>query len=284
MACPFTFDFTANEETSPGIQIVGMSATLPNLDMLAKWLSADLYFTDHRPVPLTEMVKVGSTLYDANMEKIREITAGTVKGDEEHVIPLCKETIVDGHSVLVFCPTKNWCEKLAETIAKHFAEIGNLAIQEGNNCNIQGGGFVKVSALVTFDYAALREVIEQLKRTQVGLDSMLSRMVPHGVAFHHAGLTFDERDIIEGAFRQGSIRVLVATSTLSSGGATSQSFVLNVNALVRRYKLFFGFKNLLHYIFSFMWYCLSYCPIQKVIQSRKYVDKTLACGYSNESY
>lgn len=31
------------------------------------------------------------------------------------------------------------------------------------------------------------------------------------------GLTFDERDIVEGAFRQGLIRVLVATSTLSSG-------------------------------------------------------------------
>lgn len=32
-----------------------------------------------------------------------------------------------------------------------------------------------------------------------------------------SGLTFDERDIIEGAFRQGLIRVLAATSTLSSG-------------------------------------------------------------------
>lgn len=31
------------------------------------------------------------------------------------------------------------------------------------------------------------------------------------------GLTFDERDILEGAFRQGFIRVLIATSTLSSG-------------------------------------------------------------------
>lgn len=32
-----------------------------------------------------------------------------------------------------------------------------------------------------------------------------------------SGLTFDERDVIEGAFRQGLIRVLAATSTLSSG-------------------------------------------------------------------
>lgn len=30
-------------------------------------------------------------------------------------------------------------------------------------------------------------------------------------------MTFDERDILEGAFRQGYIRVLAATSTLSSG-------------------------------------------------------------------
>jgi DNA polymerase theta len=31
------------------------------------------------------------------------------------------------------------------------------------------------------------------------------------------GLTLDERDIIEGSFKQGVLRVLVATSTLSSG-------------------------------------------------------------------
>lgn len=194
-----------------------MSATLPNLDMLAKWLSADLYFTDHRPVPLTEMIKIGSTLFDGNLTKIREISGGTVAGDEDHVIPLCKETITEGHSVLVFCPTKNWCEKLAESIARHFAEIGSLGLQEDRNGKDQGEGFVKASALIRFDYVALKEVIEQLKRTQVGLDSVLSRLVPHAVAFHHAGLTFDERDIIEGAFRQGSVRVLVATSTLSSG-------------------------------------------------------------------
>lgn len=35
--------------------------------------------------------------------------------------------------------------------------------------------------------------------------------------FASVGLTFDERDVLEGAFRQGVVRVLAATSTLSSG-------------------------------------------------------------------
>lgn len=58
---------------------------------------------------------------------------------------------------------------------------------------------------------------EQLKRCPAGLDAVLSLTVPFGVAFHHAGLTFDERDIIEGAYRLGRVKVLVATTTLSSG-------------------------------------------------------------------
>lgn len=52
---------------------------------------------------------------------------------------------------------------------------------------------------------------------KIGLDSVLERTISYSVAFHHAGLTFDERDIIESAFCRSAIRVIVATSTLSSG-------------------------------------------------------------------
>ena len=118
--------FRSIATTSNPVQIIGMSATLPNLDILARWLDADLFKTEFRPVPLTEMVKIGSDIYDSNLTKLRSLNLGqTFKNDEDHIIPLCLETIKDGCSVLIFCPTKNWCEKLADSIAREFYSLKN---------------------------------------------------------------------------------------------------------------------------------------------------------------
>ena len=38
-----------------------------------------------------------------------------------------------------------------------------------------------------FNRDSLSDTMEQLKRTPVGLDMMLGRVVPYGIAFHHAG-------------------------------------------------------------------------------------------------
>ncbi|MEJ1283198.1 polymerase (DNA directed) theta [Cricetulus griseus] len=191
------------------VQIVGMSATLPNLQLVASWLDAELYHTDFRPVPLLESIKIGNSIYDSSMKLVRELQPVLqVKGDEDHIVSLCYETVCDNHSVLLFCPSKKWCEKVADIIAREFY-----------NLHHQPERLVKPSEFppVNLDQKSLLEVMDQLKRSPSGLDSVLKNTVPWGVAFHHAGLTFEERDIIEGAFRQGLIRVLAATSTLSSG-------------------------------------------------------------------
>ncbi|XP_061049137.1 DNA polymerase theta [Eubalaena glacialis] len=194
---------------SNAVQIVGMSATLPNLELVASWLNAELYHTDFRPVPLLESVKIGNSIYDSSLKPVREFQPMLqVKGDEDHVVSLCYETIRDNHSVLLFCPSKKWCEKLADIIAHAFYSLHH-----------QAEGLVRSSELppVILEQKGLLEVMDQLKHLPSGLDSVLQKTVPWGVAFHHAGLTFEERDILEGAFRQGQIRVLAATSTLSSG-------------------------------------------------------------------
>ncbi|KAL7853880.1 hypothetical protein AOLI_G00207240 [Acnodon oligacanthus] len=197
----------AGESSTDSVQIVGMSATLPNLDLLACWLNADLYHTDYRPVPLMEWVKIGTKIYDGSMNLVRPFTpALPVKGDDDHIVSLCFETVQAGHSALLFCPSKNWCEKLADSIAREFYNLHHQEKQ--SDSGVQS---------VSLNQEGLQEVVAQLKRSPAGLDQVLQRTVPWGVAFHHAGLTFDERDILEGAFRQGYIRVLVATSTLSSG-------------------------------------------------------------------
>ncbi|XP_051240600.1 DNA polymerase theta [Dicentrarchus labrax] len=192
---------------SEGVQIIGMSATLPNLSLLAKWLGAELYQTDYRPVPLQEHLKVGCSIYDKSLSVVRQFTpALSIKGDDDHIVSLCYETVREGRSVLLFCPSKNWCEKLADSIAREFYNLRHAGHQDEAE-----------PQPVSLDQEGLVDVVAQLRRTPAGLDPILHRTVPWGVAFHHAGLTFDERDVLEGAFRQSTVRVLAATSTLSSG-------------------------------------------------------------------
>ncbi|XP_029175852.1 DNA polymerase theta [Nylanderia fulva] len=188
------------------IQLIGMSATLPNLVLLAKWLNAELYNTEFRPIPLNEYCKIGDSIYDNKLNLVRKLTElPELEQDVDNILQLCIETIKSSHSVLIFCPTKKWCEKLAEQIAAAFYKLGckntvlgEMLRKEINNVLIQ-------------------ETLEQLKRSPSGLDNILKNTISFGIAFHHAGLTMDERDIIEGSFRTGSLRVLIATSTLSSG-------------------------------------------------------------------
>ncbi|KZC14173.1 DNA polymerase theta [Dufourea novaeangliae] len=188
------------------IQLIGMSATLPNLSLLAEWLDAELYKTDFRPVPLNEQCKFGKNIYDNKLCLIRSlIPMPELTMDSDDILHLCIETISDGHSVLIFCPTKNWCEKLAEQVAAAFFKLGRENTPLGETLRQQ------------LDSTLISETLEQLKRSPTGLDNVLKNTVSFGIAFHHAGLTMDERDIIEGSFRSGSLRVLVATSTLSSG-------------------------------------------------------------------
>lgn len=187
------------------IQIIGMSATLPNLEVLADWLKAELYVTEFRPIPLNEYCLVGNKYYDKNGKFTGLFNKPDMSIECDHVLYFCLETIKEGCSILIFCMTKNRCENLAQSIASSFYKLGCTDNEQGSILREQ----LKSKDIV--------EVLEQLKNCPVGLDQILKNIISFGVAYHHAGLTFDERDIIEGAFKSGAIRVLVATSTLSSG-------------------------------------------------------------------
>lgn len=103
------------------IQVITMSATLANVQLLQHWLGAELYITNFRPVALQEMIKVGTKIYDNQLRFVRDIMrtseVPSLANDGDHVAQLCIETLLEGCSVVVFCPSKDWCENLAVQLA-----------------------------------------------------------------------------------------------------------------------------------------------------------------------
>ena len=62
------------------IQLIGMSATLPNLALLAGWLSAALYVSDFRPVPLRQYAKLAGTAFDERLKPVRQVDTSLSSG------------------------------------------------------------------------------------------------------------------------------------------------------------------------------------------------------------
>lgn len=230
--------FLAENQIADTPQIVGMSATIPNLSDVAKWLKAELYVTEYRPVPLYERLVLDNNIFDSQFADRLQVstsfgpasasTTGQLEPldtinpsdldleseKEANIIYLTIETITLGYSCLVFCSTKAHCEALAKNIAKNIFEIGGRKKSKGDPNKLQE---CSQKLRAAFDYVKIKELLDSLKRCSTGLDSNLELAIRFGVAFHHAGLSTEERALVEHAFRKGTLRVLCSTTTLSAG-------------------------------------------------------------------
>ncbi len=102
------------------------------------------------------------------------------------------DTLASGKQALIFVNTKRSAEKTAEDIAKKIKEIKEEHVT------------LSKKAL-----AALSTPTKQCRR--------LADCIVKGIAFHHAGLTHAQRELIEEAFRGGSIKIISSTPTLAMG-------------------------------------------------------------------
>ncbi|CAB3288977.1 putative DNA helicase [Methanocaldococcus lauensis] len=168
------------------IQIIGLSATIGNPEELAEWLNAELIVDDWRPVELKKGIyKDGVIEYlNGNCKRI--------KVENNDIYSLVVDCIKDGGCCLIFCNTKKG------------------AVNEAKKLNLK-------KFLTDEEKMKLKDIAEEILsilEPPTEMCKTLAECILNGVAFHHAGLTYQHRKIVETAFRERLIKVICCTPTL----------------------------------------------------------------------
>ncbi|KII91381.1 hypothetical protein PLICRDRAFT_135522 [Plicaturopsis crispa FD-325 SS-3] len=179
------------EQTGEYVRLVGLSATLPNYQDVATFLRVDeskgLFYFDssYRPCGLQQQF-IGVT------EK-KAIKRYQVMNE------VCYEKVLDQagkNQTLVFVHSRKETAKTAKFIR-------DMAIEKETITQ-----FVKPDS-------ATREILNEEANNVK--DGNLRDLLPFGFAVHHAGMTREDRGLVEELFADGAVQVLVCTATLAWG-------------------------------------------------------------------
>ncbi len=200
-------------QVNPSIQVLALSATMGNVDEVARWLKAQFVVTEWRPVILKEGVLLHDEIQfkDGDARKIARKTSNDA-------VNLVLNTVKAGGQALVFASTRRnaaaLAKKIAEQTSKEFSKFAKKTLER--------------------EAEKVRNADERTK-----ISDALAELVQCGVAFHHAGLGGAHRKIIEDLFRTGRIKVLTATPTLAFGMNLPARVVIIQD--YRRYEVGYGY-------------------------------------------
>uniref|UniRef100_A0A7M4G259 Probable ATP-dependent DNA helicase HFM1 n=1 Tax=Crocodylus porosus TaxID=8502 RepID=A0A7M4G259_CROPO len=176
-----------NPNTFPSMRFVAVSATIPNAEDIAEWLTDGKkpavclkIDENHRPVKLRKVV-LGFPCSGNQTEFKFDLTLN-------YKIASVIQTYSEQKPALVFCATRKGVQQAASVFAKDAKFI-----------------------MTTEQKQRLQRSANSIK------DSKLRDLLIYGVAYHHAGMELSDRKIIEGAFTVGDLPVLFTTSTLAMG-------------------------------------------------------------------
>jgi len=170
---------------NPAMQVIGLSATIGNPQLLAGWLDAELVTSTWRPVDLRQGVFWNDRIHFREGDrKVQQIS----KNYED--LNLCLDTIAEGGQCLVFVSSR----RNAEAFAK------------------------RAAGAIKSEDPELKTYADQLgAHAETEMAKSLALCVARGSAFHHAGLSREERKIVEDGFRRGLIKCISSTPTLAAG-------------------------------------------------------------------
>ncbi len=197
------------------IRILGLSATVPNIEEFSRWLESvhkmplKIIIEETRPVPLHFRFQCQNKILD-DFKELRQISLKVIsyayrgKRSEFH-----KEahpnrlTALIGHirqneelPCIYFCFSRRRCEELAE-------ELYNFDFLKDDE---------RESVLKLFN--------ELLKRYDLEREPSASRMHPlvsRGIAYHHAGMLPTLKEVVEQLFTSRLLKVIFTTETFALG-------------------------------------------------------------------
>jgi ATP-dependent DNA helicase HFM1/MER3 len=169
---------------SPNVRFVAISATVPNIDDISKWLSdhnnepavMKCFGNEYRPVQLVKKVLTfpnnnsSSFQFDSSLnDKLMEIIYN----------------YSDGKPTLIFCNTRKSAVAASELLYKQSLRRPLITTKE-----------------------------KSFLSTKHFKEKKLVDIFSSGIAFHHAGLHYQDRLQVEQSFLNGSLKVICTTSTV----------------------------------------------------------------------
>ncbi|CAI6494293.1 AIS_HP2_G0016900.mRNA.1.CDS.1 [Saccharomyces cerevisiae] len=165
------------------IRFIALSATVPNIEDVALWLKTN----NELPANILSFdesyrqVQLTKHVYGYSFNCKNDFQKDAIYNSKLGEII---EKHADNRPVLIFCPTR------ASTVSTaKFLKHNHLSSRRGNQKRIN---------------------------TSVS-DKILYECMQQGIAFHHAGISLEDRSIVENEFLTGSINILCSTSTLAVG-------------------------------------------------------------------
>lgn len=172
-------------------QILALSATVTNADEIADWLECKLVHSEWRPVPLSEGVYDQGVVTMQDNKKFEIQTS--IRGPP---VDLGLDSLNNGGQAILFAETRTRSVSLATKTSEAVSKTLN---------NEEKETLEKIS----------QKILDDNEHTE--LVKNLASLIKNGVAFHHAGLNSNCRDLIESEFRNKKIKILASTPTLAAG-------------------------------------------------------------------
>ncbi|MBN2462653.1 MAG: DEAD/DEAH box helicase [Dehalococcoidia bacterium] len=185
---------TRIKRLKPAPQIICLSATVKELGGFDSWLNAKLIETKNRPVPLLEgIIEQARTIKLHNvaehLTEMKEFNLPSSNEGKEATLGALVKGLKSGEQMLVFRTRVDDTERTAAKLAQ--------------------------SLPVNRVTGQIRDRIMLLEDSPLRL--FLNKYIERRIAYHNAGLSVEERRLVEHLFNEGILQIIVTTATLAAG-------------------------------------------------------------------